>query len=241
MANVKAPTYTLDMLEYSLLTCGILIDKSHRKYEKFYVMSFITFVVIGGCAIFFILDQVTAVSEKTEVVYALFGAKCVGMVFLTFQFNKTRLREVYFKIEKMYQRVDNFAAISNQMCVKIVSKYKVHVICMVVATFTIPPMIATFTKVPLGDLRTLIIPSWYPWNKTTTFGYSLSITAQVITMLAAYSLLVSVVALIAASVIAIHTNYEVLTENLSALDTSTDGSWEAEMKSLIAHHGQLIK
>lgn len=233
--------YTLTMLKYSLLVGGILIEKNHRKYEKFYAISFIAFVLFGSYAIFVIFDQVTAISEKTEVVYALFGAKCVGVVFLTFQFNKTRLRGVYFEIMKMYERVDNFAEISNRMSVKIVSKYKIHVILMVVITFSIPPMIATFTEVSLGDLRTLIIPSWYPWLKTTTLGYSITLTTQVFTMLFAYSLLVSVVVLIAASVIAIYANYEILIEKLSTLNTSTDGTWEAEMKTLSIHHGYLMK
>ena len=222
------------------------MDERYRKYEKLFALSFTAFVVAGGSAIFVIYDRVTAVSEKAEVVYALIGAVGVQVVFTTFLRNKRRFRLICSRVEKLYE-IEDFGEVSNRLCVEIISKYRQYVVYMVVITFSVPLTIAAFNDVPLGDLRTLIIPSWYPWSTTTTTKYVLTIAVQVITMSLAYSLLISAVVFFSAAVMAIHSYFEILVERLPGSEIrwqgveGNDSTWDGAMKELANHYRNLME
>ncbi|KAK7602671.1 hypothetical protein V9T40_006645 [Parthenolecanium corni] len=225
--------YLVQTLRIGTLMLGIAIEPELKLTEIIYtVLLLLGFILVGVFALIdflFILKN----GERIEAMYTANASFAVLSIFLMTKFRKAPWLRLCRQILNDYQSSD-FARISEEIFLKVVRKYRGAIITIYFSVILLPLVILFSTDVKAGENKSLIFPSWYPWNMSTRVGYFFTMIVQLLSVTSGYGIVAAILACLFCSIVCIFTHVRLLEQRLHRLCVVAVDA-KSKNKSMLKH------
>lgn len=179
----------ITLMKISFLPFGIV---NRQEYKKFVLH----LTVLFNLSIFISLFGVIIVfgnpdTSLLENIYTLNSAVAVLRSFWLGRLHRNLINNLYQKISDFCAESEEFVAIFDKI-IKNTVKYSIVVGLAVFFVISVPIYTITCTKTKPSDVKAFVYPSWYPWTVDNSLVYVLTISFQIINILACYYVLLCI-------------------------------------------------
>lgn len=208
--------YLVQTLRTAALMLGIAVEPELQMTVTIYTaLLLFGFTLVG---LFALIDFVYILKdgERIEAMYTANASFAVLSIFLISKFTKAPLLRLCRQIFNDYQSPD-FARTSQEIFLKVVRRYRGVIIVIYFVVTLIPLIILFATDVKAGDNKSLIFPSWYPWNMRSPVGYIFTMMVQLLSVTSGYGIVAAILSCLFCSIVCIFTHLKLFERQLQHL------------------------